>query len=126
MAENNQNDQRLVLAQQLEQQGLDLGQTAFDALNEHDKLLKVIRDAISGMQETFSTIGMTNMEMTCVIEDMGVSADEKNMLHGLNDRNSVQMEYLLQNLSEILTAAEYGSETIHKMEECVANEQETV
>ena len=114
------------LTQELQSAELMLGQHAFDAINEHDKLLKSIYDVIHAIQEAEGTRDMINLEMTASIEKSQIEKEQKEALLQLTEQDAMLNKKMLEALMNILTEAEIGSEVIHRMEESVAAAQDAV
>ncbi len=114
------------LTQELQSAELMLGQHAFDAINEHDKLLKSIYDVIHAIQEAEGTRDMINLEMTASIEKSQIEEEQKEALLQLTEQDAMLNKKMLEALMNILTEAEIGSEVIHRMEESVAAAQDAV
>ncbi len=62
--------------ERLSQAQLQAGQSAFNALNEHDKLLAEIRALAVSVDEVFATMDMTNMEIADALGKSGQDALE--------------------------------------------------
>ena len=114
------------LTQELQSAELMLGQHAFDAINEHDKLLKSIYDVIHAIHEAEGTRDMINLEMTASIEKSQIEEEQKEALLQLTEQDAMLNKKMLEALMNILTEAEIGSEVIHRMEESVAAAQDAV
>ncbi len=113
----------------LSQAQLQAGQSAFDALNEHDKLLQLIRTLAMNVEDVFTSMDMANMELAATLEKTtrdAVQEEEQQRLLRLSEENMRSAEQFAQVLQSVVTAAEIGSETIHKMEEDIACAQEAL
>lgn len=115
--------------QRLSEAQLQAGQSAFDALNEHDKLLQLIRTLALGVEEVFSSMDMANMELAATLEKAtrdAVQEEEQQRLLLMNEENMRSAEQFAQMLQNVMTAAEIGSEVIHRMEGDIASAQEAL
>ena len=110
----------------LQQSQLAAGQSAFDAINGHDRLMQTIRNMMAELEEIFGGMDMVNMEITAAIEDAGLEREQKDNFCRMNDKNAELAEQLLRSLQGLLAEAEAGSETIHRMEDDIAQIQEDV
>jgi|GEM_PF-5250646 len=114
--------------ERLSQAQLQVGQSAFNALNEHDKLLTEIRSLAISVQEVFSSMDVTNMEIADVLgkADHEEGEEENERLLQASEQNRRSAEQFAQQLQSVMTAAEVGSEMIHRMEEDIALAQEAL
>lgn len=115
--------------ERLSQAQLQAGQSAFDALNEHDKLLQLIRMLAINLEDVFSSMDMANMELAAALEKAtrdAVGEEEGQRLLQMNEENLKNAEQFAQMLQNVMTAAEIGSEMIHRMEEDIACAQEAL
>ena len=110
--------------ERLSQAQLKAGQSAFNALNEHDKLLTAIRTLAANVQEVFSSMDVTNMEIAAALERAGDEENER--LLQVSEQNMKSAEQFAQQLQSVMTAAEAGSGVIHQMEEDIALAQEAL
>ncbi len=115
--------------ERLSQAQLQAGQSAFDALNEHDKLLQLIRMLAINVEGVFSSMDMANMELAATLEKAtrdAVREEDGQRLLQMNEENLRTAEQFAQMLQSVMTAAEIGSERIHRMEEDIAFAQEAL
>ncbi len=115
--------------ERLSQAQLQAGQSAFDALNEHDKLLQLIRMLAVNVEGVFSSMDMANMELAATLEKAtrdAVREEDGQRLLQMNEENLRTAEQFAQMLQSVMTAAEIGSERIHRMEEDIAFAQEAL
>lgn len=114
--------------ERLSQAQLQVGQSAFNALNEHDKLLTEIRSLAISVQEVFSSMDVTNMEIADVLgkADHEEGEEENERLLQASEQNRRSAEQFAQQLQSVMTAAEVGSDMIHRMEEDIALAQEAL
>ncbi|MDE7325367.1 MAG: hypothetical protein K2N63_03665 [Lachnospiraceae bacterium] len=114
--------------ERLSQAQLQAGQSAFNALNEHDKLLAQIRALAMSVEEVFSAMDMTNMEIADALGRVTPDAVEEGneRLLRANEQNMKSAEQFAQQLQIVMTAAEVGSDMIHRMEEDIALAQEAL
>lgn len=114
--------------ERLSQAQLQAGQSAFNALNEHDKLLTEIRSLAMSVQEVFSSMDITNMEIADALGkvDHEVGEEENERLLQASEQNMRSAEQFAQQLQSVMTAAEVGSDMIHRMEEDIALAQEVL
>lgn len=112
------------LTQELQRTELMLGQNAFNAINEHDKLLKLIYDVVHAIEEAEGMRDMINLEMTAAIEKSQMEGEKKEALLQLIEQDATLNKKMLDALMSILTEAEIGSEVIHRMEAAVAAAQD--
>lgn len=115
--------------ERLSQAQIQAGQSAFNALNEHDKLLQLIRTLAVDMEGVFSSMDMANMEIAAALEKASkdaVEEEEQQRLIQMNDENLRAAEQFAQTLQNVMTEAEIGSETIHRMEEDIAFAQDAL
>lgn len=113
--------------ERLSQAQLQAGQSAFEALNEHDKLMQLIRTLAMRVEEVFSCMDMANMEIAAALSKAAQDTEEKETherLMLMNEQNAKAAEQFAQMLQDVMTEAELGSETIHRMEEDIAFAQE--
>lgn len=113
----------------LSQAQLQAGQSAFNALNEHDKLLQLIRTLAMNVEDVFSSMDMANMELAATLEKTtqdAVQGEEQQRLLRLSEESMRSAEQFAQVLQSVVTAAEVGSETIHRMEEDIASAQDAL
>ena len=110
----------------LQQSQLAAEQSAFDAINGHDRLMQDIRNMMAELDEIFGSMDMVNMEITAAIEDAGLEKEQKDNFSRMNDKNAELAEQMLCRLHTLLKEAEVGSEAIHRMEEDIAQLQEDV
>lgn len=106
---------------------LQAGQSAFEALNEHDKLMQMLRTLAVSVEEVFSCMDMANMEIAAALGRAAQDTKEKEAHEHLllmNEQNARAAEQFAQMLQDVMTEAELGSETIHRMEEDIASVQE--
>lgn len=114
--------------ERLSQAQLQAGQSAFNALNEHDKLLTEIRSLAISVQEVFSSMDVTNMEIADALgkADHEEGEEENERLLQASEQNMRSAEQFAQQLQSVMTAAEVGSDMIHRMEEDIALAQEAL
>ncbi len=114
--------------ERLSQAQLQAGQSAFNALNEHDKLLTEIRSLAMSVQEVFSSMDITNMEIADALGkvDHEAGEEENERLLQASEQNMRSAEQFAQQLQSVMTAAEVGSDMIHRMEEDIALAQEVL
>lgn len=114
--------------ERLSQAQLQAGQSAFNALNEHDKLLTEIRSLAISVQEVFSSMDVTNMEIADALGkvDHEEGEEENERLLQASEQNMRSAEQFAQQLQSVMTAAEVGSDMIHRMEEDIALAQEAL
>ena len=114
--------------ERLSQAQIQAGQSAFNALNEHDKLLAEIRALAVSVDEVFATMDMTNMEIADALGKSGQDAleDGNERLMRANEQTMKSAEQFAQQLQNVMTAAEVGSDMIHRMEEDIALAQEAL
>ena len=114
--------------ERLSQAQLQAGQSAVNALKEHDKLLAEIRALAVSVDEVFATMDMTNMEIADALGKSGQDAleDGNERLMRANEQNMKSAEQFAQQLQNVMTAAEVGSDMIHRMEEDIALAQEAL
>lgn len=116
------------LMQLLQAQEL-IEQSAFDAINEHDKLLTLLRESMERIQEMLGGLDMMNFEMAAALEAMKETEDDLFRAEGLrsmNEQNAGTAEELARILQDVLTEAEQGSMVIHRMEEEIALARDAV
>ena len=63
----------------LQQSQLAAEQSAFDAINGHDRLMQDIRNMMAELDEIFGSMDMVNMEITAAIEDAGLEKEQKDL-----------------------------------------------
>lgn len=115
--------------QRLSEAQLQAGQSAFDALNEHDKLLQLIRTLAVSVDEVFSSMDMANIELAATLEKAtrdAVQEEEQQRLLMMNEECMKSAEQFAKMLQNVMTAAEIGSEVIHRMEGDIASAQEAL
>lgn len=114
-------------AERLSQAQLQAGQSAFEALNEHDRLMRMLRTLAADVEEVFSCMDMANMEIAAALGGTACDGQEKETrerLLQLNEQNARAAEQFARMLQDVITEAELGSEAIHRMEEDIASAQE--
>ena len=110
--------------QRLSEAQLQAGQSAFDALNEHDKLLQLIRTLAVSVEEVFSSMDMANIELAATLEKAtrdAVQEEEQQRLLMMNEECMKSAEQFAKMLQNVMTAAE-----IHRMEGDIASAQEAL
>lgn len=80
------------------------------------------------VDEVFATMDMTNMEIADALGKSGQDAleDGNERLMRANEQNMKSAEQFAQQLQNVMTAAEVGSDMIHRMEEDIALAQEAL
>ena len=105
---------------------LAVGQSAFHAINEHDKLMRLLQELLAEADEMFGSMDIINMEITSMLAESGITDEQRENFSQMNDQNAIMTGRLLDRLQGILVEAEVGSQTIHKMEEDIAMAQDAV
>lgn len=114
------------LLQLLWENHLQLSQSAFDAINGHDKVLNLLRESLADIEELFGSLDIINMEFTGALADTDLPEERKQELFRMNDDIAVIADRLLRSLQAVLQEAEIGSVAIHKMEEDISNAQDAI
>ncbi len=110
----------------LQKAQLAVGQSAFHAINEHDKLMRLLQELLAEADEMFGSMDIINMEITSMLAESGITDEQRENFSQMNDQNAIMTGRLLDRLQGILVEAEVGSQTIHKMEEDIAMAQDAV
>ena len=111
---------------QLQKAQLAVGQSAFHAINEHDKLMQLLQELLAEADEMFGSMDIINMEIAAMLGESGLADEQRESFYQMNDQNAVMTGKLLDRLQDVLVEAEVGSQTIHKMEEDIAVAQDAV
>lgn len=111
---------------QLQKAQLAVGQSAFHAINEHDKLMQLLQELLAEADEMFGSMDIINMEIAAMLGESGLADEQRESFSQMNDQNAVMTGKLLDRLQDVLVEAEVGSQTIHKMEEDIAVAQDAV
>ena len=110
----------------LQKAQLAVGQSAFHAINEHDKLMRLLQELLAEADEMFGSMDIINMEIISMLAESGITDEQRENFSQMNDQNAIMTGRLLDRLQGILVEAEVGSQTIHKMEEDLAMAQDAV
>lgn len=129
MSTKNDGNKWLESVERLSQAQLKASQSAFNALNAHDKLLQLIGTLAVDMEGVFSSMDMANMELAATLGKAtqdAVQEEQQQRLLQMNEENLRSAEQFAQMLQNVMTAAESGSEMIHRMEGDIAFAQEAL
>ena len=103
-----------------------LRRSAFHAINEHDKLMRLLQELLAEADEMFGSMDIINMEIISMLAESGITDEQRENFSQMNDQNAIMTGRLLDRLQGILVEAEVGSQTINKMEEDIAMAQDAV
>lgn len=103
-------------------------QSAFDTINENDKLLTLLRETMGRVQEMLDGLDMMNSEIAAQLETLQAADNltPVRRLYEISENSSKATEELARLLQAVMSEAEQGSKVIHRMEEEIALAQDAV
>lgn len=104
-------------------------QSAFDAINEHDRYLNLLHAAMEQIQEMLGGLEMLDLEIGASLVEFQESQQllpAAKQLSILHEQNSQTAGELARVLEELQKEAETGNEVIHQMEEDIAQAQDAL
>lgn len=103
-------------------------QSAFDTINENDKLLTILRETMGRVQEMLDGLDMMNSEIAAQLETLQAADNltPVRRLYEISENSSKATEELARLLQAVMSEAEQGSKVIHRMEEEIALAQDAV
>lgn len=113
------------LCKQLETSQVNVEQSAFDTINEHDKLLDLVSSSATYIMELLSTLEILGMELEAEEEHSDSSEACKKISHMIEKQCTVVSE-IGQFYDSLMEKHDELSSTIHNLENEIAVHRDSV